>query len=61
MKIYVYDDKETANKVARTIFQMFGVNVEQRGTALKIAEELYNKAVYQSYAPHAAWTARHLS
>lgn len=58
MKIYIYNDKETANKVARTIYKEFGISVEQRGTALKINEEMYDTVIFKCNMPRANWEAR---
>ena len=57
MKIYIYNDKETANKVARTARQHLGVNVYQRGTALKMEKAYYEILVNKTFAPRAEWVA----
>ena len=61
MKLYIYNDLETANRIARTIEARYGVMVEQRGTALKIAPEIYNKLRNETYATPAAWVGTHTS
>lgn len=57
LKIYIFENDETAIKVKRTVDQHTGSNVQRVGSAIEMTEELYKRLIDETYAPEAEWTA----
>jgi hypothetical protein len=55
-KVYIYQDKETACRVARTASHNFDMpHVEQKGSALKMDSRIYDELARKTYMPKAEW------